>query len=124
MLFSLEQSSDGGNQSFAAGPQLTDSMLRDLLKETFSSGQEGNEDPAAVVAAAGATHVAVGFQAVDELDGAVVLQGQALGQRLDGGFAVFRQATNGQGHQGLLGFEADGAGFGVALAKKMADAVA
>jgi hypothetical protein len=65
----------------------------------------------------------VGLEAVDELDGAVMFQSQAIGERLNGGFVAFRKAANGEQHQVLLRLKTHGAGFGVAFAQKMADAV-
>jgi hypothetical protein len=99
-------------------------MASDLFEEAVAAGKQRDEDAAAIVAAAGAANEAVGFEAVDEFDGAVMLEGEAFGEVLNGGLAALGEATNGEEHQVLLRLEAYGAGFGVAFAKEVADAVA
>src|SRR6202012_4715944 len=100
------------DQGLAAGAKFADAVARDLLKEAIATRQERDENAAAVVTASSASHVAIRFQAVNQFDGAVVLEGEALGECLDSGLAPYREAANGKQHQVLLGFEAYGAGFG------------
>ena len=122
-MLSLQQSINRAHQSFAASAQFADAVLGDLLEELLSARLERNKDAAAVIAAASAADVAVKFEAVDKLNGAVMLQSQAFGERLNGRLAAFGKTANSEKHEVLLRFEADGAGFGVAFAQEMADEV-
>lgn len=123
-FFALEESIDGADELLAAGAQLTDAVLGDLLEEAFASREQGNQYTAAIVTAAATAHVAARLKTVDEFDGAVVLESEALGERLDGGFAALWKTADSEKHQILLRLETDGAGLGIAFSQKMADAVA
>jgi hypothetical protein len=115
-LPAFEKGFDGADQGLAGGTEFADAVARDLFEQALAARQERDEDAATVVAAASAADVAMSLETVNEFDGAVVFQGEPLGERLNGGFTAFGQTANGKEHQVLLGFETDGPRFGVAFA--------
>lgn len=81
-------------------------------------------DLAAVLFVARTPHEAMLFQAVNEFNGAVVLDGQLFGKLADGGqFSVF-EAANGEKHLVLLRLQALCVRGCVALAQEQTDSVA
>src|SRR6185295_11679730 len=82
------------------------------------------EDFAPVFFASCSAHITVLFEAVHELDGAVMPDEQAVREGLDLGGCSVGHAANCQEQQVLLGFKSSGTRGGVAFAKKKADAIA
>src|SRR5439155_9306809 len=74
----LQKRADGLHQRGAAGAQLADAVPRHLFQQLFSARQQPHQDTPAVVPAAAAAHVTVSLQPVDQFDGAVMLQRQAI----------------------------------------------
>jgi hypothetical protein len=108
----------------AAGAQFAYSLLDDPLEDALAFGKKRNENLAAILLATGSADVAVFFETVDQFDGAVMTNEQAVCQGLDFGRGTSGKAANGKQQQILLGFESGGAGGGIAFTKEKANAIA
>ena len=75
----FQQSADGLYECRAGRAKLADTMLRHLLKDFLAAWKQCDKHASAILAAAIALYVAMGLQPVNELDDAVVLQGQTFG---------------------------------------------
>ena len=120
----FKQGTDGVDEGGAAGAQFADAMAGDLFQQFFPARKKRYKDAAAIVPAAVAAHIAVSFQAVDELNDAVVLEREPVGQCADGRFFAWRKAANRQEEQVLLGLEAGGASDAIAFADESANLIA
>jgi hypothetical protein len=118
-----EHGIEGANQLASAGPQLTDALLDDAIEHALAFGKKRNEHFSTIFFASGAAHITVAFEAVHELDRAVMPDQQAVGERLNLGGRSVGHSANRQQQQVLLGFESGRARGCVAFAKKEADAV-
>jgi hypothetical protein len=84
-------------------------MKRKFTQDPFALGGESEQDLPAVLATAPTANVAVGGQAIDQLDGAVVLNLQPLGNFPNAGPGILRTSFDGQHHLVLAGFQASAA---------------
>jgi hypothetical protein len=92
----------------ARGLQFCVVRMRQPLKQRFSTTREGQHDFAAVCLAARTTQQALCFQAIRQLDCAVMLNQQPLGQHSDGGQAMRGQALDRKQRLVLLRLDAGG----------------
>src|SRR5215510_1834144 len=120
-LVVAEDGVNGSNQLTAACTQFTDALLHNALKHSLALGEKRNENFATIFLASGSAHVTVPFQAVHKLDGAVMPDQQAVGQRLNLGGCPVRHSANRQQEQVLLRLEPGGTRGSIAFAKKEAD---
>lgn len=97
---------------------------RDLAKNFLPASGEPQQDLAPIFAAARSFQKAVGFQAINELDGAVVLDLQAFGEDADGGVVGSGQSFDGEERLILLRLNSGGAGGLLAQILKAAYLVA
>jgi len=121
---SLEERLDRGNQGSSARSQLADSLSSDLIQKPLPPGQERDQNLSAIFLAPLSPHIAVLFQSVKQLDGAVMLQSEPFRERADGSFGICRQSADRQQHEVLLGFEAREPRRRVSLPQKQPDAIA
>jgi hypothetical protein len=120
----LEQSLDGAHERGATGSQLTDPLCCDFVQQPLSPRQKGDQDLPPVFVASLSAHVAVFFQAVNQLNGTVVFQREPFRKRSDGSLGVRRKSANGKQHEILLGFKAGDPSCGITLPEKQPDTVA
>src|SRR5216684_1870010 len=119
----FQQSADGVDQCRAACAQLADAVSRHLLEQLLSPRKQRHQDAPAIVPVAAPAHVAMGFQPVDQLDRAVMLQCQPVRQGPDGSFFAFGKAADRQQEQILLRLEARLLRHRVSFADKLANEV-
>src|SRR5262249_20796237 len=120
----LEQGLNRIRKGSAGSAQLADSFPNNTGEGLFALREEDDSDLTAIFFVAQTFYVAVGFKPIDQLDCAVVFDGQAFGKDADGGRLVFLEAANREEHLILLGFETFGERGGVAFAKKEANPIA
>jgi hypothetical protein len=78
-LWLLQQVIDGAHQVVSGGAQFANAMPGHVFEQAFPARQQGDQHAPTVFATARTAHIAVGLEAVDQLDNTVMFQCQALG---------------------------------------------
>jgi len=104
--------------------ELGEMVQRELAEHRLSPRRELDEDPAPVDECATPPHELPLRQAVDQLDGAVVLHLKPLGQLADRRLPVPREALHGEQELMVLGLDTGGSGRLRAESEEPADLVA
>jgi len=104
--------------------ELGEMVQRQLAEHRLSPRREFDEDLASVDECAAPPHEPPLRQAVDQLDSAVVLHLEPLGQLADRRVPAPREALHGEQELVVLGFKAGGPGRLLAESKEPADLVA
>ena len=107
-----------------ATTQFVQSFVHYALQGASPLREQGHTDLPLVTATAVATDIAMRFQAIDQADGAMVSQKQAIRQLPNSGYGAVRKAANGKEHLVLLGLESFGFSGTIAAPKKLANATA
>jgi hypothetical protein len=114
----------GAQNGETRGAQLGAMRKGDLAKNFLSATGEPQQDLAPIFAATRSFQKAVRFQSINELDGAVVLDLQALGENADGGIVGSGQSLDREERLILLRLNPGGAGGLLAQILKTAHLVA
>ena len=104
--------------------ELGEMVQRELAEHRLSPRREFDEDLASVDECAAPPHEPPLRQAVDQLDGAVVVHLEPLGQLADRRVPAPREALHGEQELVVLGLEAGGTGRLLAESEEPADLVA
>ena len=107
-----------------ATTQFVQSFVHYALQGASPLRKQGHTDLPLVAATAVATDIAMRFQAIDQANGTMVSQKQAVRQLPDSGFSAARKAANGKEHLVLLGLESCRFSGTIAAPQKLANATA
>ena len=107
-----------------ATTQFVQSFVHYALQGASPLGEQGHTDLTLVAATAVTTDIAMSFQSVDQANGAMVSQKQAVRQLPDSGIGAARKTANGKKHLVLLGLEPCGFSGTIAAPKKLTNATA
>src|SRR5581483_9678372 len=118
------QRGERASQHRARRAQLGVVLERELVQQRLAARGEADEHLAAVGLAAAAANQPLGFGAIHQLDGAVVLEVQTLGELADGRLLPGGVAADGEQELVLLGLDPGGAGGLLAEVDEAADLVA
>jgi len=119
-----EEGFDGADELGTTCAEFADSLFDDGSEGFFTTAEEKNVNLPAIIFVPGSLDVTAFFEAVDQFDGAVVLDGEAFGERANGGEFAVVHAADREKQLILLRLQTLGVGRFVAFPQELADAVA